>query len=121
MLVGDAAAGFLPTAGIGAGMAMESARVLTRMLRHADRAGLGRLLKAYEASQRPRVEAAQDNSRLLARLMFHRSRALAVLRDMAMRFVTVESALKPIQRLLQAQADPDALAAAVMPGVAPRC
>jgi 2-polyprenyl-6-methoxyphenol hydroxylase-like FAD-dependent oxidoreductase len=121
VLVGDAAAGFLPTAGIGAGMAIESAWVLTRMLRHTDRPGLRRLLEAYETAQRPRVEAAQDNSRLLARLMFHRSRALAVLRDLAMRVVSVESALKPIQRLLAEQPDPDALAAAALPGVTPKC
>lgn len=115
VLLGDAAAGFLPTAGIGAGMAMESTWVLTRMLRHSDRAGLGRMLRAYEAAQRPRVEAAQDNSRLLARMMFHRSRVLAVLRELAMRLVSVESALKPIQKLLREQPDPDALARAALP------
>lgn len=121
VLVGDAAAGFLPTAGIGAGMAIESAWVLTRMLRHTDRIAVGRLLAAYEAAERPRVEAAQNNSRLLARLMFHRSRALAVLRELAMRVASVEFALKPIQRLLANQPDPDALAAAALPGVTPRC
>jgi hypothetical protein len=44
-----------------------------------------------------------------------------VLRDLAMRVVSVESALKPIQRLLEEQPDPDALAAAALPGVTPRC
>ena len=110
VLVGDAAAGFLPTAGIGAGMAMESAWVLGRMLRHADRAELADLLRAYERTQRPRVEAAQDNSRQLANLMFRRSRSLAVLRDLAMRMMSVQAAIRPIQRLLQNQPDPDAIA-----------
>ena len=118
MLVGDAAAGFLPTAGIGAGMAMESAWVLGRMLRHADRAGLADVLRAYQGTQRPRVEAAQDNSRQLANLMFHRSRSLAVVRDLAMRVMSVQAAIRPIQRLLQNQPDPDAIA--TREGVHPR-
>lgn len=113
VLVGDAAAGFLPTAGIGAGMAMESAWVLGRLLRHADRARLADLLGAYERTQRPRVEAAQDNSRQLANLMFHRSRSLAVLRDLAMRVMSVEYAIRPIQRLLRDEPEPDAIAANV--------
>jgi salicylate hydroxylase len=103
VLLGDAAAGFLPTAGIGAGMAMESAWVLHRMLRDANRARLADVLRAYERAQRPRVEAAQDNSRQLARLMFRRSRLLAWARELAMRAVSVERALRPIQRLLQEQ------------------
>ncbi|GAT11701.1 FAD-dependent monooxygenase [Mycolicibacterium novocastrense] len=109
VLLGDAAAGFLPTAGVGAGMAMESAWVLSRMLRHAPRIALGELLRAYEHAQRPRVEAAQDNSRQLAKVMFRRSRTLAVARELAMRVMSVERALRPIQRLLQQQPDPEAL------------
>ena len=106
VLLGDAAAGFLPTAGIGAGMAMESAWVLSRMLAHADRARLATVLHAYERAQRPRVEAAQTNSRQLAGMMFRRSRLLAVARELAMRVISVERALRPIQRLLQEQPDP---------------
>lgn len=118
VLLGDAAAGFLPTAGIGAGMAMESAWVLTRMLRHATAGdvrpdiatAIPTVLLAYERTQRPRVEAAQGNSRSLARLMFRRSRVLAKLRDIAMRFVSVKLALRSIQKLLAEQPDPDAAA-----------
>lgn len=110
VLLGDAAAGFLPTAGIGAGMAMESAWVLTRMLRHADRANVATLLRAFEAAQRPRVEAAQQTSRGLARIMFRQSRLLAILRELAMRFMSVEVALKPIQKLLANKPDPDRIA-----------
>ncbi|MBO0676962.1 FAD-dependent monooxygenase [Mycolicibacterium sp. S2-37] len=116
VLLGDAAAGFLPTAGIGAGMAMESAWVLTRMLQSADRDSLPFMLTGYEKIQRPRVEAAQHNSRQLARLMFHRSRALAVLRQCVMRMMSVKFVLKPIQRLLRDQPDPDAAADAVRRG-----
>lgn len=110
VLLGDAAAGFLPTAGIGAGMAMESAWVLTRMLQHSRPDTLVSLLHAYERAQRPRVEAAQDNSRMLARLMLHHSVLLATLRDIAMRVTSVKVALRPIRRLLANRPDPDALA-----------
>ncbi|WP_102144975.1 FAD-dependent oxidoreductase [Mycobacterium hubeiense] len=116
VLLGDAAAGFLPTAGIGAGMAMESAWILAGVLRHADRRVLARLLGAYERAQRPRVQTAQDNSRQLANLMFHRSRTLAVLREVAMRFVSVETAIGPIRRLLREQLDPDAIAKSLVAG-----
>ncbi|MGE0542008.1 MAG: FAD-dependent oxidoreductase [Dehalococcoidia bacterium] len=113
VLLGDAAAGFLPTAGIGAGMAMESAWVLGRMLRRARPDMVPRLLQAYEAAQRPRVEEAQDNSRLLAKLVFQRSSVVAVLRDIAMRLMSVQAALKPIQRLLASGPKPDQIAARV--------
>ncbi|HIW60817.1 MAG TPA: FAD-dependent monooxygenase [Candidatus Stackebrandtia excrementipullorum] len=73
VLLGDAAAGFLPTAGIGACMAIESAEVLARHLRYATGNDLLRNLAEYERRQRPRVEAAQNNARSLARLMFNSS------------------------------------------------
>ena len=123
VLLGDAAAGFLPTAGVGAGMAIESAWVLARMLlstlttAQPGRAGavaslglteqervsptdLAAVLTAYETAQRPRVETAQDTSRSLARLMFSESRLLATLRDVALRMITVERAIRPITELL---------------------
>jgi 2-polyprenyl-6-methoxyphenol hydroxylase-like FAD-dependent oxidoreductase len=99
-LLGDAAAGFLPTAGIGAGMAMESAAVLAPHLVHAAPRNAGEALLAYERAQRPRVEAAQDNSRQLAKLMFRRSNTLAVIRDLAVRLVPLSTVLGPIRKLL---------------------
>lgn len=114
VLLGDAASGFLPTAGIGAGMAIESAWVLARILRHADQSHVAALLAAFEKAQRPRVEAAQDTSRQLAGIMFRQSRLLAVLRDVAMRLVSVEMTVKPIQRLLAEAPDADATARAVL-------
>ncbi|MFC7619998.1 FAD-dependent oxidoreductase [Microlunatus sp. GCM10028923] len=106
VLLGDAGAGFLPTAGIGAGMAMESAWVLARMIIDGRQLAVPDLLSRYESAQRPRVEAAQDNSRVLARMMFRRSRLLAVVRDVAARLVSVQAVLKPIQRLLATAPDP---------------
>ena len=107
VLLGDAGAGFLPTAGIGAGMAMESAWVLARMIMNGSEVPLPDLLAAYESAQRPRVEAAQDNSRALARMMFRRSRLLAAVRDVAARLLSVQAVLGPIQRLLADAPDPD--------------
>ena len=111
VLLGDAAAGFMPTAGIGAGMAMESAWVLARLLRRTSRESVEVALRAYERAQRPRIEAAQDNSRALARMMFRRGRLLAVARELAVRLVSVRMALRPIRRLLESRPDPDSIPA----------
>ncbi|MDP3949319.1 NAD(P)/FAD-dependent oxidoreductase [Microbacterium sp.] len=108
VLLGDAASGFLPTAGIGAGMAMESAWMLGRMLAHADRGNLAALLAEWESVQKPRVESAQSNSRMLARLMFRRGKLIARLRETAMRMLSVKAVLGPIIRLIADQPDPDA-------------
>jgi salicylate hydroxylase len=106
VLVGDAAAGFLPTAGIGAAMAMESAWVLGSLVGDATPGRVPDVLRRYEESQRPRVEAAQGNSRELARLMFLRSRTLSALRNTVARFLPLRTALRPIVRLLQQQPRP---------------
>lgn len=115
VLLGDAAAGFLPTAGIGAGMAMESAWVLAGVLRQATPTQVPTLLRAYEKAQRPRVESAQSNSRGLAYAMFSRSTALAVIREVAMRLISVKVALRPIQQLLASPPDPDGIAREAVP------
>lgn len=108
VVLGDAAAGFLPTAGVGAAMAMESAWMLGRMLSHTDRSELAQALVEWERIEKPRVEAAQANSRTLARLMFRRGRVVAWLREMVMRMITVRAALGPIVRLIVDQPDPEA-------------
>lgn len=100
-LVGDAAAGFLPTAGIGAAMAMESAWVLADRLADCEAGRVEAALADYERTQRPRVEAAQGNSRRLARLMFNESRTAAAVRDTAARLLPLSAALRPIRRLLE--------------------
>ena len=95
---------FLPTAGIGAGMAMESASVLADEIAAADRDDPAAALDRFEARQRPRVETAHDNSRSLAGLMFDRSRLLAAARDQVFRVLSIRTALKPILRLLDTPA-----------------
>ncbi|MFR9798765.1 FAD-dependent oxidoreductase [Streptomyces sp. MS06] len=107
VLLGDAAAGFLPTAGVGAAMAMESAAALARELAAADADFVPSAFRAYERGQRPRVESAQDNSRQLARLMFRSGHLITRARDVVARRVSVDSALGPIRELLE-QGEPAA-------------
>ncbi len=85
VLLGDAATGFLPTAGVGASMAMKSAGLLAEALAAAHPDRLGQALAGYEARQRHRVEHAQETSRSLARLMFLDGSVAVMLRDQAMR------------------------------------
>ena len=101
LLLGDAASGFLPTAGIGAGMAMESAGVLARLLAGAGPEDIPGVLRVFEEAQRPRVDAAQDNSRQLAKLVFRHSEVISAVRDVAARFMTLRMALRPIRHLLE--------------------
>lgn len=95
-LVGDAAAAFLPTAGIGASMAMESAAVLADELSRTDATYVTNALDLYVQRRRHRVQAAQNQSRLLARVMFVRSQRLAGLRDRALRLTSMEQLVGPL-------------------------
>jgi len=96
VLVGDSAAAFLPTAGIGASMAIESAAVLADELSRTDAMYLPNALELYERRRRQRVEAAQRQSRRLARLMFLSSPRLASVRDRALRLARMEQMVGPL-------------------------
>lgn len=100
LLLGDAAASFLPTAGVGASAAMDSAAALADELARADKAHLDYALATYEKRQRPRVERAQKNSRDLSRFMFVNRGLVAAIRDAAMRFYTLERLLADISRVM---------------------
>lgn len=101
VLLGDAAAGFLPTAGIGASMAMESAAVLDDELSRTDPTYVPSALRYYVQRRRKRVESIQNNSRGLARLMFTSSRPITTARDVLMNFMTLDQALKPIKDAME--------------------
>jgi 2-polyprenyl-6-methoxyphenol hydroxylase-like FAD-dependent oxidoreductase len=90
VLLGDAAAGFLPTAGIGASMAMESAAVLADELSRADARTVEQALSLYVKRRRRRVEITQHDSRKLIRVMFIKSAAMARVRDFLTKFYTIE-------------------------------
>ena len=107
VLLGDAAAGFLPTAGIGAGMSMESAQMLAASLEGILPSQLPAALTRYEAVQRPRVEQAQSTSRQLAGLMFHLPKILTGPRELLFRLVSIKAALAPIIDLLKHPAGTD--------------
>ncbi len=68
-LLGDAAVTILPTAGVGASMALESAAVLAQELSLSDSRLLSYALARYHARRRSRVEALQSQSRALTWLI----------------------------------------------------
>lgn len=68
-LLGDAAAAMLPTAGVGASIAMESAAVLAEELALSDSRLVATALKRYEMRRRKRVDRIQAQSRSLTWLV----------------------------------------------------
>jgi 2-polyprenyl-6-methoxyphenol hydroxylase-like FAD-dependent oxidoreductase len=80
-LCGDSAAGFLPTAGVGASSAMRAAAGLADELSRADASTVPLALQLYQKRCRAVIERNQTESRRLARAMFVTSRPLARARD----------------------------------------
>ena len=101
VLVGDASSALLPSAGVGASCAMESAAVLADELRGASAASVDQALPRYFRRRFARVDRMQRESRLIARLMFTESRLLSGLRNFMLRTTPfAERRLKAINRLL---------------------
>lgn len=84
VLVGDSVMGFLPTAGLGASMAMESAAVLADELSRTDTKYLSYALQNYQARRKARVERLHTVSRWLARWRFISSPLLTTIRNRAL-------------------------------------
>ena len=101
VLLGDAATAFLPTAGVGASMAMESAAVLAGTLVKADPVRLNDAFAAFEEHQRHRVERAQTQSRALARIMFLNGTTTTFLRDQMVRIYPERKMVGDISRLFE--------------------
>ncbi len=99
-LLGDAACAFLPTAGIGASMALESAAVLDDELGRTDARFLTGALARYEARRKARAETFQDDSRRLASMMMIESVELSWGRDQLMKFYTLDMLAKNIAQSL---------------------
>jgi 2-polyprenyl-6-methoxyphenol hydroxylase-like FAD-dependent oxidoreductase len=97
-LCGDAAAGFLPTAGVGASLAMRCAAVLAEELSLAGADTVALALDRYERRCRRITESDQAESRRLARFMFVESAPAAWLRDRAARRYPAERMLRSIIR-----------------------
>lgn len=90
-LLGDSACSFLPTAGVGASMAMESAAVMADELSRTNSALLPQSLALYEKRRRHRVESAQDDARKLAAWMATESVPLVWTRDHFMKTASAET------------------------------
>ena len=81
-------------------MAMELAAVLAEELSRAGPGDIPLALDFFERRRRARVEAAQNDSRSLSRLMFMNNPVLAWGRNQAIRFMKLESLAKDIVRML---------------------
>ena len=101
VLLGDAATAFFPTAGVGASNAMESAAVLADELMRVENPTIDRAIKLYELRHRKRVEAAQQESRNLAKVMLVNSSPLAWARDELMKHYSVEKFVAGIMKSLE--------------------
>ncbi len=95
-LVGDAATGFLPTAGVGASNAIKSAQVLADELGRADASAVPLALSLWEQRARPKVEANQAASRTLAKMMFVKGSTVAKARDLMLKHYPVDKVAKDV-------------------------
>jgi 2-polyprenyl-6-methoxyphenol hydroxylase-like FAD-dependent oxidoreductase len=100
VLLGDAAVGFLPTAGVGASMAMESAAALADELSRTGPERVEQALDLYEKRHRKRVERAQQSSRQLGRMMVLESPWLTWGRNQILHFYSVERLVKDVADIM---------------------
>ncbi|GGI81814.1 FAD-dependent oxidoreductase [Legionella impletisoli] len=96
VLLGDAASAFLPTAGVGASMALESAAALNDILSRTGTEFIPHALTLFEKRRKKRVEGAQNDSRRLAKMMFVSSGFSAWIRDYFTKMMSVDSVMKSI-------------------------
>ncbi len=101
VLLGDAAHAVLPTAGVGASMAMESAAVLADELSRTDSRYVGRALERFEARRHPRVNRVQRDSRVLGKAVGLELSPMVALRDAALRLAPDTAFMKAFDTLLQ--------------------
>jgi 2-polyprenyl-6-methoxyphenol hydroxylase-like FAD-dependent oxidoreductase len=98
-LVGDAAHAILPSAGVGASMAIESAYVLADELSRASSVQVAAALCRYEQRRRVRTDRVQRQSRQLMWMIRPRNPIITGVRDAAMRMMpssTFQSMFKPL-------------------------
>ncbi len=95
-LCGDSAAAFMPTAGVGASVAMRAAAGLADELSRADAATVPLAFERYEKRCRAFAERSQTESRRLGRAMFVGNPVMAGLRDQVVRRYPASLALRAI-------------------------
>ncbi|WP_280443498.1 FAD-dependent oxidoreductase [Nocardia brasiliensis] len=86
VLLGDAAAGLVPTTGIGASLAMESAAVLDDELVRVDAAHIDIALTRFARRRMPRVDAEQHRARVVGDVMMLESPVARHFRDLGLRY-----------------------------------
>ncbi|WP_159080426.1 FAD-dependent oxidoreductase [Nocardia suismassiliense] len=86
VLLGDAAAGLVPTTGIGASLAMESAAVLDDELVRVDAAHIDIALTRFARRRMPRVDAEQHRARVFGEFMMLQSPIARHCRDLGLRY-----------------------------------
>lgn len=101
ILLGDAATGFLPTAGVGASMAMDSAAALADELSRVDKNHIQYGLDLYIKRQKKRVEKAQKDSRELGKMMFISSSIVSTIRDKILPFYSLERMLSDLTSVME--------------------
>ncbi|MGD8749340.1 MAG: NAD(P)/FAD-dependent oxidoreductase [Balneolaceae bacterium] len=101
VLLGDAATGFLPTAGVGASMAMDSAAALVDELTRMDKDHVEYGLKLFSKRQKERVEKAQKDSRELGKLMFVDSLILSGVRNKFLPFYSLQRMLSDLTDVME--------------------
>lgn len=101
VLLGDSACGFLPTAGVGASMAMDSASALVDELSRTDKGHIEYGINLYIKRQRKRVESAQEDSRKLGQLMFVKSKLISEIRDYVIRFYSIKQLVKNLSKTIE--------------------
>ncbi|HKK46757.1 MAG TPA: NAD(P)/FAD-dependent oxidoreductase [Balneolaceae bacterium] len=101
VLLGDAATGFLPTAGVGASMAMDSAAALVDELTRVDKQHISYGLKLFTKRQKERVEKAQKDSRELGKMMFVNSNIISGIRNKLLPFYSLQRMLSDLSEVME--------------------
>jgi len=101
ILLGDAATGFLPTAGVGASMAMDSAAALVDELTRVDKNHINYGLKLFAERQKERVEKAQKDSRELGKMMFVDSALISAIRNKFLPFYSLQRMLSDLSDVME--------------------
>ncbi|HZY61615.1 MAG TPA: FAD-dependent monooxygenase, partial [Edaphobacter sp.] len=100
-LVGDAAHALLPSAGVGASMAIESAYVLADELSRAPSGRIPDALRRYEQRRRARADRVQRQSRQLMWMIRPRNPIVTGVRDAVMRMVPESAFLSMFKPLME--------------------
>ncbi|MFI6170573.1 FAD-dependent oxidoreductase [Nocardia sp. NPDC051052] len=98
VLLGDAAAGLVPSTGVGASLAMESAAVLDDELVRVDAAHIDIALTRFARRRMPRVDAEQHRARVFGDVMMLESPIARHFRDLGLRYFPMPVICRELHR-----------------------